>query len=110
MRTMVLGMIGACCLMLCTSCDGIGGSSPLVGEWGGSDGRSMIFYPDGRVAVRDRQGLVPNCTYRYDAVDGVVIITRPEGAGTMTGQTITAHRMEFRASTGKPIIFNRKGT
>ena len=83
MRTIVLGIMCASCLICCTSCDEISSSSSLVGDWGVPTGQSMIFYPDGRVAIRDANGVVPNATYVYDAMTGAVKITRPEGAGVM---------------------------
>ena len=110
MRTFALGIISVLCLTLLTSCEELSSSSSLVGEWSGPAGRSMIFYPNGRVAVRDSNGVVPNCSYEYDTMTGAVKITRPEGAGIMEAVAITKVRLEFKGQRGKSMIFNRRGT
>jgi hypothetical protein len=109
-RTIAVSIISVSCLMFFASCDDISSSSSLVGDWGGPAGQSMIFYPNGRVAIRDANGVVPNATYQYDAMTGVVKITRPEGAGVLEGVAITKVRLEFKGRHGKPLIFNRRGT
>jgi len=109
-RTIALGIISVFCLILFASCDDIGRSSSLVGDWGGPTGQSMVFYPDGRVAIRGPSGVVPNATYEYNAATGEVKITRPEGAGIMEGVAITKVRLEFKGRRGKPLVFNRRGT
>jgi hypothetical protein len=111
MRAIALCIVSAFCLTLCTSCKDAGNfSSDLVGEWSGPGGRSMIFYPDGRVAMRDDKGVVPNCTYTYDDVSGVVKITRPEGASTLVGEAFSKDRLRFPGTRGKPMIFIRAKT
>lgn len=110
MRTLVLGIICAFCLTLFTSCDEMSSSSFLPGEWSGPAGRSMIFYPNGRVAVRDSNGVDPNCAYEFDTLSSAVKITRPEGGGTLEAVAITRDRLEFKGQHGKTIIFNRRGT
>ena len=110
MRTIALGIISALCLTLFTSCDEMSTSSFLAGAWTGPAGRSMIFYPTGRVAVRDSNGVEPNCSYAYETLNGAVTITRPEGAGTLEGVAITKDRLEFKGQRGKSLMFNRRGT
>jgi hypothetical protein len=111
MKVIALGLVSALCLTLCTSCgEEDHWTFSVVGEWSGPNGRSMIFYHDGRVAIRDAQGVEPDGRYEYDDVRNVVKITRPEGASTLRGELHSKNRLRFEGRGGKPMIFQRRGT